>query len=89
MRSWTRVTVVLLLFVEIVQSCPVCRTGTGAEVRGRIFDADFGYHLLVTILPFVLFYAVAAMIYFDVPRSVVGFCRVAILNGAANKETGS
>ena len=33
-------------------ACPLCESETGERVRAGIFNADFGYNLAVTVLPF-------------------------------------
>jgi hypothetical protein len=54
-------------FPIAVTACPVCRTGTGEAVRSGIFNVDFGVNLIVTVAPFVVFYAIAALVYYGWP----------------------
>ena len=44
-------------------ACPLCESETGERVRAGIFNADFGYNLFVTILPFSMFLAIVALIH--------------------------
>ncbi len=44
-------------------ACPLCESETGERVRAGIFDADFGYNLFVTVLPFSMFLAIVALIH--------------------------
>jgi hypothetical protein len=48
-------------------ACPLCHTKTGRQVRAGIFGPDFGFNLLVTIIPFVIFLGITAFIYFGPP----------------------
>ncbi len=48
-------------------ACPLCESETGERVRAGIFDADFGYNLAATLLPFPVLLGVAALIRFG-PR---------------------
>lgn len=52
--------------------CPLCDTGTGEEVRAGIFDGEFGVNLLATVLPFVVFAGVAAVVHVGWPRRGAG-----------------
>jgi hypothetical protein len=58
---------ILLLFPLAALACPVCDTATGHAVRAGIFGSDFGPNLLVTVLPFLVFTAIAAAIYYGPP----------------------
>ncbi|WP_435018213.1 hypothetical protein TA3x_000162 [Tundrisphaera sp. TA3] len=49
------------------RACPLCVSETGRRVRAGIFDADFGYHLAATFLPFAVFLAIVALIHFGPP----------------------
>jgi hypothetical protein len=40
-------------------ACPICKSETGEQVRAGIFGADFGWNLLVTLLPFPIFLGIA------------------------------
>ena len=44
-------------------ACPFCESETGERVRAGIFNADFGYNLAVTVLPFSVFLAIVALIH--------------------------
>ncbi len=44
-------------------ACPLCESETGERVRAGIFDADFGYNLFVTVLPFSMFLAIVVLIH--------------------------
>jgi hypothetical protein len=48
-------------------SCPVCNSGTGQAVRAGIFGSDFVFNLAVTIVPFLIFAAIIAGIYYGPP----------------------
>ena len=48
-------------------ACPVCDTGTGEQVRQGIFDERFGLNLALTLAPFPIFLAVAALLYYGFP----------------------
>jgi hypothetical protein len=51
----------------VAHACLVCETGTGEQVRAGVWDHDFGFNLLATLLPFPVLGAIVAMIYFGVP----------------------
>jgi hypothetical protein len=61
---------VTLLVACPARACPLCESDTGWRVRAGIFDADFGYHLAVTLLPFPVLLGVAALIHFGPPWPV-------------------
>jgi len=61
------VAVVLLTGTSPVMACPLCESETGGRVRTGIFDADFGYNLTVTLLPFSVFLAIVALIHLGPP----------------------
>jgi hypothetical protein len=54
-----------------VWACPICESETGKRVRAGIFATDFGYNLVVTLLPFPVFIGITALIHFGVPWSRV------------------
>ena len=58
---------ILLAAASVAAACPVCYTDTGDAVRQGIFNGDFGLNVLFTLVPFVFFYGLAAMVYFGVP----------------------
>lgn len=49
-------------------ACPLCHTETARQIRAAIFGPDFWFNVGVTILPFVLFLGITALIY-GKPRS--------------------
>jgi hypothetical protein len=49
-------------------SCPVCDSGTGQAVRAGVFGSDFGFNLAVTTVPFLIFAAIIAGIYYGPPE---------------------
>ena len=51
------------------RACPLCESEAGQRVRSGIFAADFGFHLAVTLLPFLAFVAIIRLIHFGPPRS--------------------
>jgi hypothetical protein len=61
-----------IAFVLPASSCPVCQTDTGAAVRRGIFNDDFGFNLFVTILPFLVFYGVVALVHSGAPSRRTG-----------------
>jgi hypothetical protein len=48
--------------------CPVCHTQTGDQVRSGILNSGFAWKLLVTALPFPVFAATVAWVYFSKPK---------------------
>ncbi len=56
-----------LSITSLVQGCPLCESEAGKRVRSGIFDADFGFHLTVTLLPFLVFVAIVGLIHFGPP----------------------
>ncbi len=50
-----------------VWACPLCKSETGERVRAGIFNADFGYNLVVTLLPFAVFLTIVATIHHGLP----------------------
>lgn len=54
----------LLAPPTVADACPICASETGAEVRAGIFNEDFGWNLLVTVLPFPLMLGIAAALHF-------------------------
>ncbi len=60
--------VMLLAWAPRVRACPLCESETGRRVRAGIFHADFGYNLLVTMLPFGVFLAILGLIHFRPTR---------------------
>ncbi|GAC1447436.1 MAG: hypothetical protein NVSMB9_29580 [Isosphaeraceae bacterium] len=54
-------------WVSSVRACPLCDSETGERVRAGLFNAEFGYNLFVTLLPFPVFLAIVAVIHFGLP----------------------
>ena len=48
-------------------ACTLCHTDTGKAVRSGIFGPDFAFNILVTLIPFVIFLGITALIYFRFP----------------------
>jgi hypothetical protein len=44
-------------------ACPVCRSATGRQVRAGLFNEDFGFNLLASLLPFPIFLGIVAAIH--------------------------
>ena len=59
--------VFLNVFSTAALACPLCRTDTGKQVRAGIFGPDFTFNMVVTIIPFVIFLGITALIYFGLP----------------------
>lgn len=71
-RAMTRAVATSALVLSVashVRACPLCESEAGQRVRSGIFDASFGYHLAVTLLPFLVFVAIVGLIHFGPPRS--------------------
>jgi hypothetical protein len=62
---WSASSAILIaaLLASPARACPLCDSGTGERVRAGIFGADFGYHLLATLLPFPIFLGIVALIH--------------------------
>jgi hypothetical protein len=59
--------VVVNAFSRAALACTVCYSDTGKQVRAGIFGPDFGFNLLVTVIPFLILLAITTIIYFSVP----------------------
>jgi hypothetical protein len=59
---------VLLVSVSATMACPVCHTETGKKVRAGIFSDEFVSNAAMTLLPFPVLIAAAALIHFGPPR---------------------
>lgn len=46
------------------KACPFCNSKTAREIRASLFGADFLFNLSVTLLPFIIFSAIACFIYY-------------------------
>lgn len=62
-RNWAAMALAWLLLVAPAPACPVCDRETGRQVRAGIFDADFAFNLLATVLPFGIFLGITAAIH--------------------------
>jgi hypothetical protein len=51
-------------FAFSATACPLCHTQTGNNVRAALFGPDFWFNVGVTVLPFPIFLAITALIYF-------------------------
>jgi len=61
-----------LLFLNAASllACPVCDSETGKAVRRGLFSPDFGTNLLLTVLPFPIFLAIIALLYYGPPAFI-------------------
>lgn len=57
-----------LFLAPSTYACPVCNQKTGQKVRAGIFDEEFGFNLVATVLPFGVFLGITAGIHFGLPR---------------------
>jgi hypothetical protein len=57
-----------LLWPLSVVACPLCKTGTGVQVRAGLFDGRFGYNLAAVLLPFPIFLGIVGLLYFGPPK---------------------
>ena len=48
----------------VALACPFCNSTTAERVRDGIFNADFGYHLAVSVAPFPVLLGIVIFIYF-------------------------
>jgi hypothetical protein len=56
----------VLLLIPLLSpawACTLCHTDTAKQVRAGIFNVDFAQNLAVSLLPFVLMLAIAALIH--------------------------
>ena len=70
MRNQVRMTATAILPIlgaSPARACPLCNSETGRRVLEGIFDAQFGPNLLATLLPFPVFLAVIALVYYWSP----------------------
>lgn len=44
-------------------ACPFCNSKSAREIRASLFGPDLPFNLLVTVLPFVIFYGIVYVIY--------------------------
>jgi hypothetical protein len=61
------VAALLSLGASSARACPLCESETGERVRAGIFDADFGYNLFATVLPFSASLAIVTSIHYGWP----------------------
>jgi hypothetical protein len=61
------VAAMLFLGASSARACPLCDSETGERVRAGIFNAEFGYNLLATLLPFSAFLAIVTSIHYGWP----------------------
>ena len=80
------VTALMLLGASSVRACPLCESETGERVRAGIFNADFGYNLFVSVLPFVAFLAIVALIHSGWPWAEGDSGQVTPLDAGATKQ---
>ena len=59
---------VVLIVTTPASPCPLCHTETARQIRAAIFGPDFWFNVGVTLLPFVVFLGITALIYGN-PRS--------------------
>jgi hypothetical protein len=53
----------LTLFSLQSVACPFCNSTTARQIRASLFGEDVWFNLAITVLPFVLFAAIAFFIY--------------------------
>ena len=56
-----------LLSGSAASACPYCDSPTGRQVREGIFNSDFGYNVLITLVPFPVLIVIVVLIYFGLP----------------------
>ena len=59
---------VSLLCASIAAACPLCHTDLGQQVRDGIFGADFWPNLFSVLLPFPIFFSLAAALHYGFGR---------------------
>ena len=52
-----------MLRASVADACPFCDSQIAEQVRAGIFNADFGYHLAVSLAPFPVFIGILLLIY--------------------------
>lgn len=50
-------------FLAVASACPMCQSDLGKQVRQGIFDHQFGFILIATLLPFPVLLFLALAIY--------------------------
>ncbi len=77
----------LLLWKSPAWACPLCESESGERVRAGIFNADFGYNIAVTVLPFSVFLAIVALIHFGWPWAKTRSGQITPLDVGANESS--
>lgn len=71
-KAMRRVMGVLLLVGWVMGAsaygCPYCESEVGRKVAAGLFNENFGYNALLTLLPIPVFLAIVGVIHFGVPR---------------------
>ena len=72
-RSGLAATAAIALFLLAVgagpvRACPVCGGENGKAVRAGLFDENFGFNVVATLLPFTMFLGIAAFMYYGPPK---------------------
>lgn len=57
-------TILIMCWPAAALACPFCNSTTAGRVREGIFNADFGYHLAVSVAPFPILLGIVIFIYF-------------------------
>ena len=57
------IAVTTMLRASVADACPFCDSQTSEQVRAGIFNADFGYHLAVSLAPFPVLIGILLLIY--------------------------
>lgn len=55
--------VALAFSAPAAHACPVCHSETGKEVRAGLFNEDFAFNVLASVLPFPIFLGIVAAIH--------------------------
>ncbi len=59
--------IILIIFSLIIsvagQACPLCNSKTAKEIRASLFGPDLPFNLFITILPFIICFAIIYLIY--------------------------
>lgn len=62
----------MVLRAQAARACPLCVSETGRRVREGLFGPEFGPNLAATLLPFLIFLGIAAMIHLGIPWPAAG-----------------
>lgn len=60
---WPAIIGLMNAFLAEATACPMCHSDLGKQVRQGIFDHQFGFNLLATLLPFSILLFLAVAIY--------------------------